>query len=75
MLQMTNNIIVADVAHGIFTILEFLLSLESPGNTFILACGCVYLIQIVLKLIRPQRSNSDMSFKVYHYKIAKFSNS
>ena len=64
-LQITfNSTIIADMVSAIFTILDFILSLESPGNTFILACGCVYLIQISLKLFSPHRRNSDISFKV-----------
>ena len=59
-----NNIIIADIASGILTIWDFLSSLESPGNTFVLACGCVYLIQIMMKILYSKKSNSDISFKV-----------
>ena len=59
-----NNIVVADLASGLLTAVDFLASLENPANTFLITLGCVFLIKFFISLLQPTRADNDISLKM-----------
>ena len=58
---MLNNFIIADLANALITLLDLLASVEDPINTFVLGCGCLYLVQTMRKLFQPKQQDQNIS--------------
>jgi len=59
-----NNLLVADIAAGVVFVVDILSSMENPGNTFVMLCGCLYLFQTLLQLIKPEKKEENISLRM-----------
>ena len=55
---------IADIASGVLSLCDFFSSLENPANTFVALCGCLYLLQFVMKFSRPDKKSENISVKM-----------
>ena len=67
-----NNLLVADIAAGVVFVVDILSSMENPGNTFVMLCGCLYLFQTLLQLIKPEKKEENISLRTEQYKYFEF---
>ena len=50
---------IADVASRVLALCDFFSSLENPTNTFVALCGCMYLLQFLVKFSRSSEKKSE----------------
>ena len=58
------NIIIADIAHGIVVVTDFVSTLEHPLYTLLLGLACLYIFSLLMKQLFGPSSSDNLSFKM-----------
>ena len=54
----------ADIAHGLVLVMDFLSTLEHPLYSILLGLGCIYFLSLLFKIISGQSTPENLSFKM-----------